>query len=153
MTTLLKRISKWPATFKMADYLRLRQTLPSRLSTNFPAYFYRITNLTYQTHYVAGHKQHGKRPPDRPWRRWKLPLQKTLTSLYLGFRLPFLGIYTRCSTENHLIDLDIDGTPPLEKTLNFLISAFDYFSWVFMQDGGLWGPYYYWCGNQIQWNY
>jgi len=44
----------------MADYLRLRQTLISPLSTTFPAYVCRITNLTYLTHHVLSHKQHGK---------------------------------------------------------------------------------------------
>jgi len=98
---------------------------PSRLSTTFPAYFCRITNLTYQTHKVLGHKEHGKRPPDRPWHRWKLPLEKTLTSLNLGFRLPFMGFYAEWITENDLlIDLDIDGNSPLEKTLNCLNLCF-----------------------------
>ena len=47
------------------------------------------------------------------------PLEKTLNSLNLGFRLTFLGIYARWITENDLlIDLDIDGTYPLEKTLS-----------------------------------
>jgi len=98
---------------------------PSRLSTTFPAYFCRITKLTYQTHKVLGHKHHGKLHPGWPRHRWKLPLEKTLTSLYLGFRLPFLGIYTRSNTENHLlIDVDINGTQPLEKTLNSLNLGF-----------------------------
>jgi len=43
-----------------------------------------------------------------------------------------------------LIDLDIDGTsPPERKHSIVLISAFDYFSLVFMQDGGPKRPYYY----------
>jgi len=53
------------------------------------------------------------------------PLQKTLSSLNPGFRLPFLDIYARWFTENHyLLDLDIDGSKPLEKTLNCLNLGF-----------------------------
>jgi len=88
---------------------------------------------------MADYIQHGGLPPTTPNPQFFL----------LGFRLNFLPIFSglhiypstfwaiNC-TENHLlIDFYVDGTPPIEKTLNFLISAFDYISWVFMQDGGL----------------
>ena len=83
-----------------------------------------------------------------------LPPRQTLYSSHLGFRLPFLPIFSPLptipstfspiyTTENlYPLDLDIDGTRPLEKTI-VQISAFDYLSWVFMQNGGPKGPYYY----------
>ena len=61
-----------------------------------------------------------------------LPIRHTIYAFLLGFQLHFLPISaglpihpnTLCaikSTENlHPLDLDIDGTDPLEKTLNCL---------------------------------